>query len=308
MVRVGFARLERLAPDCERLVWPGDEAKNGNWRVGVLDSGGRAGLGIAVEVPAVGNSEREPAVDERDAVLRRARDHAGQLGAVHAFQTSLLTAIALGSPLEYEAFNPIYPFYLARGGNVAGGLDIFTTAEWANEKGFYPVSLVGSDNLHVDSGKTKEYADDALRYQSGIVYIEGDYETKIVKACRALCSVCFGSGRYFTDSRTDSNGIKVMAHVGYGGHAQCFTGWREVDGEEYIFNQNSWGDAYGQSAEGEPGSGSWLGEEERSVYWRDLDNYGHPYLVFVEGDLRREGALYNDFALPNYPAEWIACN
>ena len=229
-------------------------------------------------------------------------------GAVHAFQSSLLTALALGSPLEYEAFNPIYPFYLARGGNVAGGLDIFTTAEWANEKGFYPVSLVGSDNLHVDSGKTKEYADDALRYQSGIVYIEGDYETKIVKACRALCSVCFGSGRYFTDSRTDSNGIKVMAHVGYGGHAQCFTGWREVDGEEYIFNQNSWGDAYGQSAEGEPGSGSWLGEEERSVYWRDLDNYGHPYLVFVEGDLRREGALYNDFALPNYPAEWIACN
>ena len=305
MIRVGFARLERLAPDCERLVWPGGEAKNGNWRVGVLDSGGSASLGIAVEVPAVGKSEREPAVDERDAVLRRARDHAGQLGAVHAFQTSLLTAIALGSPLEYEAFNPIYPFYLARDGNVAGGLDIFTTAEWANEKGFYPVSLVGSDNLHVDSGKTKEYADDALRYQSGIVYIEGDYETKIVRACRALCSVCFGSGRYFTDSRTDSIGIKVMAHVGYGGHAQCFTGWREVDGEEYIFNQNSWGDAYGQSAEGEPGSGSWLGAEERSVYWRDIDNYGHPYLVFVEGDLRREGALYNDFELPSYPKEWI---
>jgi hypothetical protein len=225
--------------------------------------------------------------------------------AVHAYQTSLLTAIALGSPLEYEAFNPLYPFYLARGGNVSGGLDIYTTAEWANEHGFYSVSLVGTDNLHIDRQNIHEYEQDALRYQSGIVYIEGDYETKIVRACRALCSVCFGSGRYFQSCRTDSNGVKVMASVGYGGHAQCFTGWREVNGEEYIFNQNSWGDQYNQTAEGEPGSGSWLGAEERSVYWRDIDNYGHPYLVFVEGDLRREGALYNDFELPSYPKEWI---
>ena len=141
----------------------------------------------------------------------------------------LLTAIALGSPLEYEAFNPLYPFYLARGGNVSGGLDIYTTAEWANEKGFYPVSLVGNDNLHIDREKNREYEQDALRYQSGIVYIEGNYEKNIVKACRALCSVCFGSGRFFRSCRTDTNGVKVMANVGYGGHAQCFTGWREIN-------------------------------------------------------------------------------
>lgn len=226
--------------------------------------------------------------------------------AVHAYQASLLTAIALGSPLLYQSFNPIYPFYIAKGGSLIGGLDIFTTAENANEKGFYPVSLVGTNNSTVDSEKIRQFDTAALRYQSGIVFIDGDYEKKIVKACRALCSVTFGSGRFFTGARQDSNGVKIMTGVSYGGHAQCFTGWREVDGEQYIFNQNSWGDTYGQSEEGEPASGAWLGEEQRAVYWRDIENYGCPYLVFVEGELRRDSALYNEFALPKYPETWIS--
>ena len=225
--------------------------------------------------------------------------------AVHAFQASLLTSIALGSPLYYEAFNPIYPFYLARGGNLAGGLDIFTTAEQANKSGFYPVSSVGSDNLRVTREYISKYSSEARKYQSGIVFIEGNYEKNVVKACRALCSVCFGSGRFFESSRNDSNGVKVMSGVGYGGHAQCFTGWRVVDGEEYIYNQNSWGDVYGQSSEDEPASGSWLGAEERAVYWRDIENYGNPYLVFVEGELRGEPSLVNDFEIPGFPNEWI---
>lgn len=225
--------------------------------------------------------------------------------AVHAFQASLLVTMALGSPLAYEAYNPIYPFYIARGGNLGGGLDIFTTAEQANQGGFYPVSLVGNDNLHVDRSNITKYSEDAKKFQSGIVFIEGDYENKIVKACRALCSVCFGSGRYFQNARNDSNGVKVMSGIGYGGHAQCFTGWREIDGEEYIFNQNSWGDVYGQSKEDEPASGAWLGAEERAVYWRDIDNYGHPYLVFVEGELRGESSLVNDIEIPGFPNEWI---
>lgn len=226
--------------------------------------------------------------------------------AVHAYQTSLLTAIALGSPLSYKAFNPIYPFYIAKGGSLAGGLDIFTTAEQSNEGGFYPVSAVGGDNLHVDRRKISEYSETAKKFQSGIVFIEGDYEKKIVKACRALCSVCFGSGRFFTSARTDENGIKIMSGISYGGHAQCFTGYRRIGEEEYIFNQNSWGDTYGQSDEDEPASGAWLGAGERAVFWRDIENYGQPFIVFVEGELRRDAALYNEFALPKYPENWIA--
>lgn len=225
--------------------------------------------------------------------------------AVHAFQHSLLTAIALGSPLAYEAFNPLYPFYLAKGGSLSGGLDIYTTASWSNENGFYPCSLVGTDNQKISRQHISDYSEDALRYQSGIVFIEGGYEEKVVKACRALCSVCFGSGRFFTGAKTDSNGVKVMQGVSYGGHAQCFTGYRNIDGAEYIFNQNSWGNAYGQSAEGEPASGAWLGQEERAVYWRDIENYGYPFIVFVEGDIRRASALYNDFELPKLPKGWI---
>ena len=41
-------------------------------------------------------------------------------GAAHAYQCMTLTSIALGAPLYYEAFNPIYPFYAAGGTLPAG--------------------------------------------------------------------------------------------------------------------------------------------------------------------------------------------
>ena len=84
MVRVGFARLEGLAPDGKRLVGPRGEAEDGHRRVGFADRGGRAGLGVAVEVPAIGESEREAPVDERGDALGRTGNRAGQRGAVHA--------------------------------------------------------------------------------------------------------------------------------------------------------------------------------------------------------------------------------
>ena len=84
MVRVGFARLEGFAPDGKRLVGSRGEAKDGHRRVGVAGRGGRAGLGVAVEVPAVGKSEREAAVDERGDALGGTGNRAGQRGAVHA--------------------------------------------------------------------------------------------------------------------------------------------------------------------------------------------------------------------------------
>ena len=70
-------------------------------------------------------------------------------GAAHAFQASELISIALGAPIFYDAVNPMYNFYLGRGGNYAGGLDLLTVADEINERGMFPVSAVGEDNISV---------------------------------------------------------------------------------------------------------------------------------------------------------------
>ena len=224
-------------------------------------------------------------------------------GAAHACQCATLTAVALGAPLYYESFNPIYPFYGARGGNLAGGLDLWTAADWVNRRGMTPVSLVGADNRRVEPERIP-LIDEARKWQGAIVLIEDDFVRKIFRACRALCSVSFGSGRLFTRSRIDRRGVKVMDGPASGGHAQCFTAWRAVGGAEYVFNLNSHGDIYGSSREGEPAAGAWADAEHLEIYARDMDRYGFPYIVFTEGDFRRPPAMVNEFPLPEFPAEY----
>lgn len=221
--------------------------------------------------------------------------------AAHAYQCALLTSIALGAPLFYESFNPIYPFYGARGGNLSGGLDLWTAADWVNRQGLLPVSVVGEDNRHIRTehlGRMEEGA----KWQGAIVLIEDHFAEKIFRACRALCPVSFGSGKFYTRSRIDENGIKVMDGITSGGHAQCFAGWRKIGSTEYIFNLNSHGDIYGVSDEGEPASGAWITQKHLRHYTRDMEIYGYPYLIFGEGEFRRASALTNEFSPPKYPA------
>ena len=222
-------------------------------------------------------------------------------GAAHAYQCATLAAVALGAPLFYESFNPLYPFYGARGGNLNGGLDLWTAADWVNRRGLTPVSLVGPDNLHVEPEKIP-LIDRARSWQAAIVLIEDDFTRKIFRACRALCSVSFGSGRLFTRSRIDRRGVKVMDGAAPGGHAQCFTAWRSVGGAEYVFNLNSHGDLYGATDEGEPAAGAWVSAEQLDLYARDMELYGFPYIVFPEGELRRPPAMLNEFPLPRAAA------
>lgn len=225
-------------------------------------------------------------------------------GQSHAFQNATLISMALGSPLYYEAMNPIYSFYLARGGNLTGGLDLVTTATWCNKNGMYPVSLVGDDNQNVASGFHK-YDEDAKKWQSGIVFIEDNVEEKIVRACHGLCAVNFGAGHLYTSSSIDSNGIKVMDGLTSGGHAQSLVGYRKVNNEEYIWNDNSHGNGYGQSKEGEPKWGAWLGHKQRAAYCSDMLSFGNPCIVFVEGEYDSDAKFYNEFELPDFPANWI---
>ena len=226
-------------------------------------------------------------------------------GAVHAYQNATLISMALGSPLYYESLNPIYSFYLARGGNLNGGLDLVTTATWCNKNGMYPSRYVGEDNQNIKSGY-KDFEEEARKWQSGIVFIEDNLEERIIRACHGLCCVNFGAGHLYSTAKIDKNGIKVMDGLIPGGHAQSLVGYRRVGSEEYIWNDNSHGNGYGQTKEGEPKWGAWLDRRRLTNYCSDMLNYGKPYIVFVEGEFDKEVRLYNDFEVPPYPKDWIS--
>lgn len=225
-------------------------------------------------------------------------------GETHAYQFTELISIGLGATYKYEALNPIVPFYLAKGGSLAGGLDLVTCAEFVNGAGQYPTTLVGDDNINVPLNY-RAYMTQAKNWQAGIVYIEDNYAERIFKACKALLAVNFASGQWYNSFQRDGNGIKIMAGLASGGHAQCFCGWRECRGQEYIFCHNSHGDIYGQSDEGEPAWGAWVNTRQMRTYMADTSVYGNPFIVFAEGEYNFESMrLRNDFPLPKYPRNW----
>lgn len=215
--------------------------------------------------------------------------------AAHAFQASELVSIALGAPFYYDSMNPIYSFYLGRGGNYSGGLDLLTVAEEINGRGMFAVSDVGEDNITVTkAGLAKE--PQAAKHQAGLVSIEGDFIEKIITVCKGLGAVCFGAGVYATAAEKDSNGLRVMNRFSPGGHAQAFFGYRQVGSEEYIWCQNSHGDIYGATPN-EPQSGAWVTRRQLEKFANGMGSYGWPLAVFAEGE-PMEDVLANTFQLP----------
>lgn len=224
-------------------------------------------------------------------------------GAMHSAQASMLTDIAFGAPRRYDALNPIYPFYIARGENLAGGLDLAETADQLNRFGAYPVSEVGEDNTHAPRD-WRRFTDCALQRQAAVIYIEGDLVEKIFRACRAGFHVTFGSGVYYNSARTDENGVKILHSVGYGGHAQSLGSWRKVRGTEYVFLTNSWGDAYGSSDEGEPASGGWLDRDGLAPLARSMANYGAPFIALYENPAAAPPeSILENLKIP-FPEHW----
>ena len=220
-------------------------------------------------------------------------------GAMHSAQASMLVDIAFGAPRRYDALNPIYPFFIARGGNLAGGLDLAETAEQLNRGGAYPASEVGEDNTSAPRD-WRRFRDCAQQRQAAVIYVEDDLVEKIFRACRAAFHVTFGSGVYYNKAKLDRNGVKVLCSEGYGGHAQSLGSWREVNGTEYVFLTNSWGDAYAiddqreERPRGEsrgahtdagtscPASGGWLDKDALAVLARSMPNYGAPFIALYE--------------------------
>lgn len=218
-------------------------------------------------------------------------------GATHGAQFTTLIEILHGAPIKYNAFNPIVPFYIARGGNLAGGLGLFDTAEAVNSGGQYPTALVGDDNLHVPDNY-EQFTDLAVKYQVALCYLSDHLVERIIACCKADLFVTFGSGTIFTGS-IERDGIKILQNRISGGHAQCFGCYRKHNGKEYVFDFNSHGERYGQSAEGEPAVGAWCDKDTLRIFCEDMLRYGDPYVnLSVETDLTGKIQFKTPFKVP----------
>lgn len=220
----------------------------------------------------------------------------------HAVQGAILTEMFLGAPLVYDALNPIYPFYLARGGNLSGGLSIYETAETVNKTGLNAVSEVGADNTHAPRD-ARQHAEESARRQSAVVYIEDDYTDRLFRAAAAGFHVVFGSYRIYTSSRIDENGVKVGYRTTRGGHAQSFGSWRRTGGEEYIFITNSHGEIYRETNEGDPPNGCWLTRDQVEEVASSFDVFGPPFIVLPENPDQTSPSLIIDFD-SKFPKGW----
>ena len=212
-------------------------------------------------------------------------------GTVHATQINILKEIALGAPRKYDALNPIYPFYLARGGNLAGGLNLIDAADQVGTGGNYPVSEVGENNTSAPRD-WKQFEEIAKRYQSAAVILENDLTEKVFAAAKAGFAVVFGSGIYFQTSKVNASGVKVMVGIGSGGHAQALGEYEEVDGVEYIFLFNSWGDRYGDW-DGSPKTGAWVTRDQVATLLQNASIYGAPFIPLSENPQKSEPRLFN---------------
>ena len=222
--------------------------------------------------------------------------------AVHATEAATLTEMLLGAPLIYDALNPIYPFYLAKGGSLNGGLTIYDTAEQINKGGLVSVSEVGSDNISAPSD-ARDYAEESAKRQTAVVYIDRDYTDRIFRAAAAGFYVVFGSYLIYTGSKTDSNGVKVGGRTTRGGHAQSFGSWRKKGNTEYVFLTNSHGEIYTGGTEGDPETGCWVTRGQVDDIAESFAQFGPPFVVLPESPTQTAPRLIIDFD-PKFPKGW----
>lgn len=223
-----------------------------------------------------------------------------------AYQCATLIEIALGAPLIYHSFNPIVPFYLSKGGSLRGGQTVSVMSAWTNEHGQYSEDWVGEDNQSVPDNY-EEYEDLAVGFQNGLCFVESEdpeeITEKIFRACHAGLSWSFGNSHAVRGAKEDENGVKVAVLGGLWKHATSFSGYRIVNGTEYIFWQNSHLPEYGQSEEGEPAYGAYMPRSTVGRFCRSMALYGYPYVHFVEGDISSRRQLNAAFKCP-FPENW----
>lgn len=229
------------------------------------------------------------------------------MGHADAFaeHSSTLSAVAQGLPLVYESFNPLVTWYLSKGKSTRGGQNVSAMAKASNGVGHFPESRVGTDNQRVPD--YAPHSDVALNHQAGIVFLPGkgaELARTVTRCCRAGLGVACGNSTAVRGAEKDANGIKIAVLGGSWAHATSFTGYRRIDGEEYVFWVNSHGPRYGRSDEGEPADGAWMRtEKELARFCGTMDGYGAPYAVLPEAVAVADFSHGTPFKVP-FPKNW----
>ena len=203
----------------------------------------------------------------------------------HAIQAATLIAAQLGAPVRYDAVNPIYAHYVSLGGVMSRGQDCFSAGEFVNEKGVYPVSAVGANNLSTPSDYRK-YEAVARENRVAIAFVpEIDTDTVFLLA-RAGLPFVFGSAQFCTAAEKDRNGIAVGRAWTSGAHAEMgAAGYVEAGGTEYAYVQNSHGDGYERDGTGHTPSGYWLTRDGWNRLTSTMARYGDPFVVFPRAEI-----------------------
>jgi len=202
----------------------------------------------------------------------------------HAIQAATLIASLLGAPVRYDAVNPIYAHYVSLNGRMNSGQDCFSAGQFINEKGTYPVSDVGSDNISTPSNAGK-FAEAALEHRVAVAYVPNIDPDTVILLARAGLPFVFGSSEFWTSASKDKNGIAVGARMTSGAHAEMGAGaYVKRSGTEYAYCQNSHGNIYEADETGHTASGYWLTRDQWSRITSTMTRYGDPFVVLPRAD------------------------
>ncbi len=221
-----------------------------------------------------------------------------------AHHSTTLQLIARGAPLIYSSINPVVTWSITKGGSTRGGQTVSEMSKGANGIGHFPEYLVGTNNQSVPS--YREHLEAAKRYQSAILFLNFKGKTladEIIQSCAAGLSVALGNSTAVSGSTVDSNGVKVATIRGSWAHATHFTGYRIVNGTEYVGWVNSHGARYKSSDEGEPADMCWMNRSLVEQFVSTASGYGAPYVVIPESVFHLDRSLYVKLRVP-FPTVW----
>ena len=202
----------------------------------------------------------------------------------HAIQAATLLASVIGAPVKYDAFNPIYAHFVSLGGRMNSGQDCFSAGSFINEKGTYPVSEVGDNNIYTPTDY-RQFTGTALEHRVAVAYIPDPDPDTVMVLARAGLPFVFGSAQFYTSAGKDRNGIAVGSSMTSGAHAEMGGGaFVERNGTEYAYVQNSHGDIYEADETGHTLSGYWLTRDQWERLTSTMTRYGDPFVVLPRAD------------------------